>query len=93
VSLQQTADVFPVHVPQGSFRFFFQCRILFFQCRKHSTVAATNSTLYVVNHHATHGYIAYHVESASKALWRNVKATQKRTHQLFIYFILTKSTC
>jgi len=30
VSLQQTADLFPEHVPQGSFRLFCQCRILFF---------------------------------------------------------------
>jgi len=28
--LQQTADVFPEHVPQGSFRLFFQFRIFFF---------------------------------------------------------------
>ena len=27
-SLQQTADLFPEHVPQRSFRLFFQCRIL-----------------------------------------------------------------
>jgi len=62
----------------------------FFQCRKHYTVAATNSTLYVVNHHATRGYIACHVGSAIKELWRNEKDTQKRTHKLFICFILTK---
>jgi len=58
-----------------------------------TTVAATNSTLYVVNHHATRGYIAYHVGSAIKELWRNEKDMQKRTQQLFIYFIMTKCTC
>ena len=34
VSLQQTADLFLEHVLQGSFRFFFQCRILFFSMQK-----------------------------------------------------------
>jgi len=79
VSLQQTGDLFPEHVPQGSFRLIFQCRILFFQCRKHSTAAATNSTSYAVNHHATRGYIAYHMGSAIKELWRNKKEMQKNT--------------
>jgi len=78
VSLQQTADLFPEHVLQRSFTLLF---------------AATISTLCVVNHHTTRGYIAYHVGSAIKELWRNEKDTQKRTHQLFIYYILTKSTC
>jgi len=64
-----------------------------FQCRKHSTVTVTISTLCVVNHHATRGYIAYHVGSAIKELWRNEKDTHRRTHQLFIYIILTKCTC
>jgi len=72
---------------------FFSMHNPFFQCRKHSTVVATISTLCVVNHHATSGYIAYHVGSAIKELWRNEKDTQERTHQLFLYFILTKSTC
>ena len=57
------------------------------------SIAATISTLCVVNHHATRGYIAYHVGSAIKELWRNEKDMQKRTHQLFIYFIMTKCTC
>ena len=93
VSSQQTADLFPEHVPQGSFRLLFQCRILFFQCRKHSTVAATNSKLHVVNHPATRGYTAYHVVSAIKQLWRNEKGTLRRSHKLFIYFILTNCPC
>ena len=78
---------------KGPLGLFFNAESFFFQCRKHSTVAATNTTLHVVNHHATRGYIAYHVRSAIKELWRNAKDTQKRTYQLFIYFILTKYSC
>jgi len=82
---------------KGPLGFFFNAEsFFFFECRKHSTVAATNSTLYVVNRHAKRGYIAYHVWSAIKELWRNEKDMQKRTHylfQLFIYFILIKCTC
>jgi len=48
--------------------------------------------MHVVNYHATRGYIAYHVGSTIKELWRNEKDTQKRTHQLYICFILTKYT-
>jgi len=90
VSLQKTADLFPEHEPQGSFRLFFQCRILFLQCRKHSTVAATNSTLYVVNHHATRGYIAYHVGSAIKELWRT-KRTSKKDHTSYLFISFWQS--
>jgi len=80
-------------VLKGPLGFFSMQNPFIFQCRKHSIVAATNSTFYVVNHHATRGYIAYHMGSAIKELWRNEKDTQKRTRQLFIYFILTKCTC
>jgi len=38
----------------------------------------------VVNHHATRGYIAYHVGSAIKELWRNEKDTQKRLKKRMI---------
>jgi len=85
VSLQQTADLFRNMFLKGPFG-FFSMQNPFFQCRKHSTVAATTSVMYVVNHHATRGYIAYHVGSAIKELWRNEKDTQKRTHMLFISF-------
>jgi len=34
LSLQQTADVFPEHVPQGSFRLFFSIQNLFFSMQK-----------------------------------------------------------
>jgi len=78
---------------KGPLGFFFNAESFFFQCRKHSTVAAPNSMLFVVNHHAAREYIAYHVGFAIKELWRNENDTQKGTHQLFIYFILTKCTC
>jgi len=34
VSLQKTADLFPEHDPQGSFRLIFQCRILYLSMQK-----------------------------------------------------------
>ena len=34
VSLQKTADLFPEHVPQESFRLIFQCRNLYFSIQK-----------------------------------------------------------
>jgi len=60
---------------KGPLGLFFNGESFIFQCRKHSAVASANSTLYVVNHHATRGYIAYHVGSTIKELWQNEKDT------------------